>query len=456
MERAIVVSSDGHASMPPTLWEDYLERKYHPYLPQLRQENDLYNRVMWVLNGAMLSPEALEVCDTEGVWRAKHWEGLWDLDTRLAEMDREGTAAEFVFFGDFRTADLFHNVTNGTYPAEVIDAGTRAYDRWAVDTFGAADGRLLLTGAMGSCLDRDSLLKELEWVADHGFAGTFAPGFVGVSGLPPLYDEYWDPVWSFYATRGMAVIVHGGYGMEPGVAIEAMEAADTNVRQRGGSDMDLIIELTSGMFNAEFFTDMRCRRAMWQLMLGGVFDRHPDLKLMMTEVRADWIPAILRHLDGLWALNRRGVAAQRPPSEYWQTNCMAGLSFMHRAEVEMRDEIGVENIAFGRDYPHAESTWPNTAEYFKLLFHGVPQEDTRMMLGENAIRFLALDGNELGKIAEKIGPDVEAITAPGAADEVDPALTEHLALRCGVLKPAEGDERLAAADEMLREDLARL
>ncbi len=72
------------------------------------------------------------------------------------------------------------------------------------------------------------------------------------------------------------------------------------------------------------------------------------------------------------------------------------------------------------------------------------------------IRFLALDRSELGKIAEKIGPDIEGITAPGAADEVTPALIEHLSLRCGLFKPGEGDERLATVDELLCEDLARL
>ena len=59
MERAIDVSSAGHASMPPTLWRHYLKRKYQPYLPQARLETDLDNLAIWVLNGAMLSPGIL-------------------------------------------------------------------------------------------------------------------------------------------------------------------------------------------------------------------------------------------------------------------------------------------------------------------------------------------------------------------------------------------------------------
>src|SRR5262249_42268904 len=160
-------------------------------------------------------------------------------------------------------------------------------------------------------------------------------------------------------------------------------------------------------------------------------DRHPDLKWMMTEVRADWIPATLEHLDRVYEENRDSLPAKRRPSEYWQSNCLAGVSFMHKSEVDQRDEIGVDTLDFGRDYPHTESTWPNTIEYYKILFAGVPQDDVRKILGENAIRFFGLDRDALVKVAERIGPDLDEITDPDAV--VDPALVEHLSNRCGVL-----------------------
>ena len=128
------------------------------------------------------------------------------------------------------------------------------------------------------------------------------------------------------------------------------------------------------------------RRPMWQLMLGGVFDRHPGLRFVPTEIRIDWIPATLRHLDRIYEEHRRDLPAQRKPSEYWRSNCLAGASFIHKAEVEMRREIGVETISFGRDYPHPEGTWPHTREWLRDAFVGVPDDEVRLMLGENAIR----------------------------------------------------------------------
>ena len=86
-------------------------------------------------------------------------------------------------------------------------------------------------------------------------------------------------------------------------------------------------------------------------MLGGAFDRHPNMKVMLTEVRADWLPATLRHLDAIYEKHRADLPAKRKPSEYWQDNCMAGVSFMHKAEVEMRYEIGIDKFGFRTGLP---------------------------------------------------------------------------------------------------------
>ena len=188
-------------------------------------------------------------------------------------------------------------------------------------------------------------------------------------------------------------------------------------------------------------------------MFGGVFDRFPELRLAMTEVRADWVPATLTHLDALYDEHRAELPARRPPSEYWSSNCLASLSFVHRAEVEMRHEIGIERAAFGTDYPHPEGTWPNTRTWIGDAFAGVPEPEARLLLGENAIRFFQLDRAHLVDVAHRIGPDVNEVI--GDRPDLDLALLENFDRRGGYLKPAEGDGRLAQLDCMLREDLVR-
>jgi len=332
----------------------------------------------------------------------------------------------------------------------VWDAGARAYNRWARDTFGAASERVLLVGAMGSGTDLDGAVAELRWLADHEFVGTYAPGFLTFPGQPPLHDEHWEPYWAACADLGLAVVVHAGYGFEQGLVYDRLDRVMRELAESGGSEMDLVTRTATEVFTSDIFSDIKARRPIWQLMYGGAFDRHPNLKLIASEIRLDWIPSNLAYLDSLYDQHRDGLPAKRRPSEYWQTNCLAGASFMHKAEVEMRDEIGVDTILFGRDYPHPEGTWPNTPDWLRDGFAGVPETDLRKMLGENGIRFLNLDRKPLEAIAARIGPTVEDLTGGGA---VDPELVDIFANRGGYLKPAEGDARIPELVPMIDHDL---
>ena len=175
--------------------------------------------------------------------------------------------------------------------------------------------------------------------------------------------------------------------------------------------------------------------------------------MVLTEIRLDWIPATLAHLDAIWEKNRDVLPAKRPPSEYWADNCLAGASFIHKAEVEQRHRLGVETILFGRDFPHQEATWPHTKQWLRDAFAGVPEDEMRLMLGGNGIRFFGLDEARLAAIAKRIGPTVEDILG---GDAVDRDMIDSFAARGGYLKPYEGDEKLADLDKLLLDDLAAL
>jgi predicted TIM-barrel fold metal-dependent hydrolase len=447
MDRLIVVSADSHAAMPSELWSQYLETRYHEHLPQIRYESDLYaGSVMPLSKMTMTRPEILEDHLTGG------YRGVSDLGVRLEQMDREGIAAELVFHGDARVGDLAFNVTNSAWPFEVWDAGVRAYNRWAHDAFGAAPDRLLLVGAVGSGTDMEGTVAELRRLADDGFTGTYAPGFLTYPGQPPLFDPHWEPFWAACEDLGLAVVIHAGYGFEQGVLYEHLDRVNRKVRDANGSEMDLVMALASEVFTSEFFSDIKARQPMWQMMYGGVFDRYPNVRLVATEIRLDWLPSNLAFLDSLYDEHRADIPAQRRPSEYWRAHCLTGASFVHKAEIEMRDEIGVETILFGRDYPHPEGTWPNTPDWLKDAFGDVPESEVRAMLGENGIRFFGLDRAPLAAIADKIGPTMADLT--GAA--VDPELVGVFDVRGGYLKPSEGDARIPEITPMVDADLAAL
>jgi len=429
MERFIVVSGDSHAVPPPAVWPEYVEAEFHEYLPAMQEDNERYTELLGLF--AKFSPELLEVIDTEGIWAGGGYLGCWDRDVRIAEMDREGVAAEFVYPGDPRAlsplSPQFRPLSQ-----DVVAAGVRAYNRWAADEFGPSADRIRCIGDPATQLDLDAILTELDWIAAHGFAGAYVPGYFHRGDLPPIHDRFWDPYWARLVDLGLPAAIHAGYGQKQCEFLNGVEALRTNMEAEGRDD--LLAEIIN---NAEkfFSKDLRPRRAMWQLMLGGVLDRHPDLKLVMTEVRADWLPDTLRHVDAFFDEHRADLPATRRPSEIWQEQCLMSLSFVHKAEVAMRYDLGIETIFFGRDYPHAEGTWPNTADWLRDAFAGVPEAELRLMLGENAIRVLGLDRAPLAEIAARIGPTVDDVT--GRAPALDPRLVANWDARGGYLKPPE-------------------
>lgn len=441
----IVVSGDSHAVPPPELWPTYVEPQYQHLLPAMHEDNARYRQLLGLF--ADFSPEVLAVIDTDGAWTAGGYLGCWDRDIRLAEMDREGVAAEFVYPGDPRAlsplSPQFRPLSQ-----EVVAAGVRAYNRWAADAFGQAADRLLCVGDPASQPTMDDILAELNWLAEHGFAGAYVPGYFHRADLPPPHHAFWDPYWARLAELGLPAVIHAGYGQKQCEFFLGIEALRKNMESEGRND--LLAEIIN---NAEkfFSKDMRPRRALWNLMLGGVFDRHPNLRLLMTEVRGDWLPETMAHLDHAFERCRNTVPSRRTPSETWREHCVMSLSFVHKAEVEMRHELGIETMFFGRDYPHAEGTWPNTTDWIRDSFSLVPESEVRLMLGENAIRILGLDRARLSAIAERIGPDPGDIV--GCSPRLDPALLANWDARSGYLKPAEVVDH-HELDELLDEDLA--
>jgi predicted TIM-barrel fold metal-dependent hydrolase len=444
MDRLIVVSGDSHATVPPDAWPRYLEAGYHDHLPEMHEDDARYTELLGLF--ANFSPELLSVIDTEGVWAAGGYLGAWDADRRLAEMDREGVAAELVFQGDPRAISPLSPQFR-KYPQDVAAAGVRAYHRWAADTFGAARDRILIVGDPASAVDIDAMLAELQWIAAHGFVGAYVPGYWARPDLPAAYYPYFDPYWSRCVELGLPVAIHAGYGQQQCEFLSSIEGLQREMEAAGRTDLLAEIINNAPRF---FQKDLRPRRAMWQLMFGGVFDRHPQLRLLMTEVRGDWLPQTLQHLDAAYEQVRDVVPATRKPSEYWQEHCLMTLSFVHKAEVAMRHELGVETIAFGRDFPHAEGTWPNTSDWLRDAFAGVPDDEVRLVLGENAVRVMGLDRAKLAAVAARIGPTIDDVT--GRAPDLDPRLVANWDARGGYLKPPEQHDP-EGIDALLRDDL---
>ena len=455
-DRVLIVSCDSHAGPTPEAARSYFESKYEDDLQRYEDETDNYGRVLNAFLAGAMDPDAMSetmtVVDPEGIIASGGQLGAFDPQRRLLEMDREGVAAEVLLIGHQLAPPPFCGVVNTPYPAELRAAGTTAYHRWLVDHVAADPKRLLGVAEAGPCLDMEATVRELRWVAEHGFIAAHLPGTVYDAALPPLYDPYYEPYWSTCAELGLTLLIHVGYGKPQGETINFLarcaEVATKAQSDASGGSLKMVEEMINSP-DSPFAPDLVPRRAIWQLMLSGVFDRHPELRLQVTEMRADWVPSTLAALDRRFEEDDTPLSMK--PSDYWKRNCFTCPSSIHRSEVAMREEIGVSQMLFGRDYPHPESTWPNTRDWIRDAFIGVPEAEIRMILGENAVRcHRLLDRESLLEIAGRVGPRLEDIF--GISDPVNAALLDTFDTRAAYRRPPETVD-LVALEDRFGEDL---
>ena len=441
MTRVTIVSGDGHIGNTLEGYREYLDPQYRDLIDELM----LTEGAMYRTGAEFARKRALDidVVGDRGQGSSSQVRELYlDIDKRLAEMDADGIVAEVTVMGSIDVGPTpFFAEFNRSFPPEVRAAGVAAHHRWLVDAGAQADGRLILVGESGPCHDMAQSVAELEWIADHGFVAVSLPGLVADPDLPPLTSEHFEPFWAACEDLGLVVYIHAGWGERQGKILEFMERVMSGELE--------VHELMDGA-NPEspFALNMTPRRPLWQLMLSGVFDRHPNLKVGLIELRSDWIPGTLAFLDQRFEADAPRLALK--PSEYWRRNCFVAPSAPRLVEIEQRHDLGVDNLLFGTDFPHVEGTWPNTRQWIQAAFQGVPETEARKILGENAMRVFGLDGAKLDAIAAKIGPTPAELFADV---DVDQRLLEAFDRRNGMLHPVEEID-IDKVEVLLADDIA--
>lgn len=321
-------------------------------------------------------------------------DGLADPAARVADMDAEGVAADVIFAGG-QNGELLPFVGMGLSvgPADLkpelqVESG-RIFNRWLADFVNTNPGRHI--GAMQVPIyDLDTAIQEMRVWRERGLKAVNFPAPRG--SFPAYNDPVYEPFWSACEELDLPLLSHSAGGEEP--------------LGSGGP----------GGIGVQFYELFWLgRRAMWQMILGGVFERHPRLKLVLTEQGTRWIPDTLTELDSLFHCQLGMVDRSlmpRPPSEYFAANCYVVASFPAPYEIALRHDVGLGNILWGGDYPHYEGTWPRTMETLRFAFEGVPFEESARILGGNALGVYDLDARQMADLARRIGPTVDELLRP--------------------------------------------
>src|SRR5262249_51145063 len=166
---------------------------------------------------------------------------------------------------------------------------------------------------------------------------------------------------------------------------------------------------------------------LWFFLWGGVFERHPDLRLVFAEQLAHWVPQELRRLDEMYDMfNLGALRAALPlrPSEYWRRHCFVAAPFLSRAEAEMRGGMGPGRVLGGSAFPPPEGPWPHTPTCLRQTFHGLPRGEVAAILGESALPLYGFDRARLRALADRIGPRAADLERPPERQPSDHAGTE--------------------------------
>ena len=141
-------------------------------------------------------------------------------------------------------------------------------------------------------------------------------------------------------------------------------------------------------------TFANCCYSMVDWLMSGKFERFPELKVMYAEGQIGWIPYILERADTVWRENAAwgGVKEKvlQPPSELFRDH-VYGCFFDDPVGLRNIDAIGIDNVTYESDYPHSDSTWPNTRQIAEEQMKGLDDETITKIVRTNAIRMLGLD-----------------------------------------------------------------
>ena len=397
----VVISSDSHAGADILDYKPYLERRWH-------DEFDAWAAAYanpWDFVDPRLDRPDFDFGEVEVLTGAASWHSAlsWDSPRRLLHMDQDGISAEVIFPN---TAPPFMpgSVFAGTGPADRAEyerrwAGLRAHNRWLADFCAQAPARR--AGIAQVMLDDvQDALDEVAAIKEMGLTGgILLPMDSPTSDFPPLYVSDLEPLWQLCADLDVPVHKHAP-------APPAMPAAE-----RGGPGVLAISFAENHFYN---------RRGIAHLIFSGVLERHPSLKVVLTEGGAHWIPEHLGQLDKIYldGKDERGFRrflnpAMRPlsltPSEYFHRNFYVGASLFLPSEAMRRHEIGVGNIMWGVDYPHSEGTFPYSREAISHTFADVPPDEVYDMLGGTAARVFGFDLDRLQHVADRVGPTVQDV-----------------------------------------------
>ncbi|HMG40537.1 MAG TPA: amidohydrolase family protein [Acidimicrobiales bacterium] len=369
-----VISADGHLETPPDGWlrhipAEHLDRA--PRLVKLRTGGE-----GWIVEGMPMIHNGQNVAGGRPlkVLGGSYWDddgtpvpGTGDAAQRLREQDADGLDAEILYPPVFITRFIENVEDQDAYLAMV-----RAYNDWLAEDYCSVAPDRLIGNAVIPASGVDDAVAELKRASGLGLRSVCLGSFPNGTGTPADED---DRFWEAALALDMPVTAHATMG----------DRTHPLLVQSATGKFDLTLSMMSRTIPPPVL-------AMVQMVLSGVFDRIPELRVYLAETNASWMPGVLYMMDDSYRLFRHwyGVDLAKAPSEYVAEHLYFGIVRDPMA-LKMADLLPVERLMWGSDFPHSVTSFPNSRHWLDEMFAGTSPGLRRRILLDNPCEYWRLD-----------------------------------------------------------------
>jgi uncharacterized protein len=377
--RREVIDSDGHVIEPDTVWKDYAE-------PAYRDRLDRPGGGVQELGMMRAYPEAFAarplLRESDESWAADVGGETWDDDARtkmgrpggfdpharLVDMDAEGIDVAVLYPTSMLT---------WVEDAELFGAACRAYNNWLRDYCSAAPSRLYGVGVV-PLQDLDAAIAEMRrCVGQLDFKAVMLrpAAYRGNKKLNHLdYDAFWQAAVELGCPIGIHPSPHG----------DMPNACSLLGLAEGAMDPTAGLALQQGLTNA-----FDLQMALGLFVLGGICERHPELRVAFLEGTGGWIVPMLERFDHQFQIF--GSPDQRSlPSELFARQCVISFDPDEIALAFTAEHLGADKILWASDYPHPDAKIPGVVKELEEAVDSLPPESQAEVMGRSARRFYGL------------------------------------------------------------------
>ena len=360
-----IISADSHITEPPNTYTDHIDPKFRDVAPRMEFQEGAGD--LFVIDGmkrpvfmglVAAAGKPAEEIRVKGVRFAELHRGGWDPNARMSDQRRDGVAAEVIYP---TVGMVLCNHKDFDYKKACFDA----YNRWLAGYCATHPRRLLGMGQTAMRTPEDGI-ADLKAIQALALRGVMMPGNPAVEDYDsPVYDRFWETAVE----------------LELPLAFHILTTREES-RPRGPK-MNGFLTIVRG-----------CQDIIGTMILGGVFERHPRLKIVCVEADAGWVPHYMYRMDHAFKRHRNwlppGQTLSRLPSEY----------FAEHVYVTFQDDwvafrtaelMNWRRLMWANDFPHSDSTWPNSRAVLAKQAAHLTEAERDLVLHDNVAELYRLE-----------------------------------------------------------------